>query len=181
METQAASDRELMERTAAGEREAFAELIRRHQALVLSIAYRFLGDRAEAEDAAQSVFVRLWESARGYKPDAPLPAYLRTLAVNLCLDLKRKARFVVLVGAPEVPGRDDPGALAEEAERRRALDRALASLAPAQRMAVVLFHMEGLGMREVADLLETSPKAVESLLSRARAALRQRLGPVLGR
>jgi RNA polymerase sigma-70 factor, ECF subfamily len=179
METQAASDRELMDRTAAGDREAFAELIRRHQASVLSIAYRFLGDRSEAEDAAQGVFIRLWESARRYRPQAPLPAYLRTLAVNLCLDLKRKARFVVLDGTPEAPGGDDPSALAEAAERRRALDRALGSLAPAQRMAVVLFHMEGLGVKEVADLLETSPKAVESLLSRARAALRERLGGIL--
>jgi RNA polymerase sigma-70 factor, ECF subfamily len=179
METQAPSDRDLMERTAAGDREAFAELIRRHQASVLSIAYRFLGDRAEAEDAAQGVFIRLWESARRYRPDSPLPAYLRTLAVNLCLDLKRKARFVVLDGTPETPGGKDPGALAEEGERRKALNRALASLAPAQRMAIVLFYMEGLGVKEVAELLETSPKAVESLLSRARTALRQRLAGYL--
>jgi len=145
----------------------------------LSIAYRFLGDRAEAEDAAQGVFIRLWESARRYRPDSPLPAYLRTLAVNLCLDLKRKARFVVLDGTPETPGGKDPGALAEEGERRKALNRALASLAPAQRMAIVLFYMEGLGVKEVAELLETSPKAVESLLSRARTALRQRLAGYL--
>ncbi len=179
MESPAPSDRELMERTAAGDREAFAALIGRHQTSVLSIAYRFLGDRAEAEDVAQSVFVRLWESARRYRPDAPLPAYLRTLTVNLCLDLKRKARFVVLETEPEAPDGEGPAALAERAERKRALDRALASLAPAQRMAVVLFHLEGLGVREVADLLETTPKAAESLLSRARAALRERLGDIL--
>jgi RNA polymerase sigma-70 factor (ECF subfamily) len=179
MESPAPSDRELMERTAAGDREAFADLVRRHQASVLSIAYRFLGDRAEAEDAAQGVFIRLWESARRYRPEAPLPAYLRTLTVNLCLDLKRKARFVVLEAAPEAPGGEHPGDLAEAAERRSALNRALASLAPAQRMAVVLFHMEGLGVKEISDALETSPKAVESLLSRARATLRERLGGIL--
>lgn len=179
MENRAPGDRELMERTAAGDREAFAGLIGRHQASVLSVAYRFLGDRAEAEDVAQSVFVRLWESARRYRPDAPLPAYLRTLTVNLCLDLKRKARFVVLEAEPEIPGGEDPAARAEEGERRLALERTLASLAPAQRMAVILFHLEGLGVKEVADLLETTPKAAESLLSRARAALRERLGGIL--
>ncbi len=179
MENRAPGDREMMERTAAGDREAFAALIGRHQASVLSIAYRFLGDRAEAEDVAQSVFVRLWESARRYRPDAPLPAYLRTLTVNLCLDLKRKARFVVLETEPEASGGDDPAARLEERERRRVLDCALASLAPSQRMAVVLFHLEGLGVKEVADLLETTPKAAESLLSRARTALRERLGGIL--
>ena len=173
------ADSQLMERTAAGDREAFATLIRRHQTPVLSVAYRFLGDREEAEDAAQSVFLRLWESSKRYRPDAPLPAYLRTLTVNLCLDMRRKAHPLPLDGAGEPPGGDDPLANTEARERRRALDRAMASLAPAQRMAVVLFHMEGLSVREVADLLDTTPKAVESILSRARTALRERLAGVL--
>lgn len=173
------SDGHLMELTAAGDRQAFADLIRRHQAAVLSIAYRHLGDRTEAEDAAQTVFVKLWESSVRYRPEAPLPAYLRTLTVNLCLDIRRKRRFAVLDGGLEPPGQEDPHGTVEAAERRRMLDRELARLPAVQRMALVLFHMEGLSVKEVAGLLETSSKAVESLLSRARATLRERLGGIL--
>ncbi len=169
------SDSQLMEETARGDREAFASLIGRHQRLVLSIAARYLGDRDEAEDAAQEVFIRLWHGARRYRPSSALEAYLRTLTVNFCLDMKRKRRFVLLSGEEDRPGPSNPQGDALREERRGAIDRALQLLPPAQRMAVVLFHMEGLNIGEVARLMETSPKAVESLLSRARAALRERL------
>jgi RNA polymerase sigma-70 factor (ECF subfamily) len=167
-----------MERLADGDREAFAALIRRHQRLVLSIAFRFLGDGAEAEDAAQEVFLRLWGAAGKYRPESALPAYLRALTVNHCLDLRRRARFVVLAGDVERPGEQDPHAELEATERQEALGRATQSLPPSQRMALVLFHMEGLSVKEVAELMETSSKAIESLLSRARAGLRERLGEV---
>ena len=169
----------LMADTGRGGREAFAALIRRHQHAVLAIAYRFLGDRSEAEDVAQEVFLRLWGAAPRYRPDKPLPAFLRTLTVHLCLDRRRKARPLVLMDDLEPAGSQNPEAELDAAERRRALSSALSRLPSAQRMAVVLFHMEGLSVREVADLLETSPKAAESLLSRARSALREGLGTIL--
>ena len=174
------TDRTLIEKTARGDQDAFASLIRRHQNLVLSIAYRFLGSRADAEDAAQEVFIRMWGAAPRYRPEAPLGAYLRTVAVNYCLDLKRKKIRLVTTAFEEEPGgTQDPHGEVEGLERGTALRAALQSLPASQRMAVVLFHFEGLDVREVARLLETSPKAVESLLSRARSALRERLHPLL--
>lgn len=164
-----------MEQTARGDRNAFAVLIQRHQRLVLAIAYRYLGDRDEAQDTAQEVFLRLWDAARRYRPDRPLQAYLRTLTVNFCLDHRRKAKPLLLADPDRRPGGHDPHALVEEGERDAALLAALDSLAPAQRMALVLFHFEGLSVHETASLLGVSPKAAESLLSRARAALRSRL------
>jgi RNA polymerase sigma-70 factor, ECF subfamily len=173
-------DEELMERAARGDRDAFAALVRRHQGPVLSIAFRFLGSRADAEDAAQEVFLRVWGAARRYRPERPLAAYLRTLTVNFCLDQKRKARFRVLSGDVEPTGSQDPHGEVETSERSRTLSRALSSLPPAQRMAVVLFHMEGLSVKEVSGLMDASPKAVESLLTRARSALKARLAGLLG-
>lgn len=174
------SDHQLMDLAARGDREAFASLVRRHQRLVLSIAYRFLADRAHAEDAAQEVFLRLWRSAGRYRPERALEAYLRTLTVNCCLDLGRKPRLLALADGEKPRGAADPHEDLLASERRAALERALQALPPAQRMAVILFHEEGLSVREVAELLETSPKALESLLSRARKALRERLGTLLG-
>lgn len=173
------SDHQLMKRTALGDREAFATIIRRHQRWVLSVAYRFLADRAQAEDAGQEVFLRLWKHAARYRPDTALEAYLRTLTVNYCLDLRRKPTLLALEGGEEPQGEGDPHGDLADAERRGALESALQSLVPAQRMAIVLFHLEGLAVKEVARLLDTSPKAAESLLSRARATLRERLGPIL--
>ncbi len=169
-----------MERVAAGDRGAFSQVIRRHQASVLSVAYRYLGRREDAEEAAQEVFIRLWRAARRYRPDKPLAAYLRTLTVNFCLDMIRKPRLVALPDEESRPS-DDAGAYdaVRNVELSGALGRALGSLPPSQRMAVVLFHLEGLTMRETADALGTSPKAVESLLTRARASLRKTLGPAL--
>ena len=173
------SDHQLMKRTALGDREAFAAIIHRHQRWVLSVAYRFLADRSQAEDAGQEVFLRLWRHAARYRPDTALEAYLRTLTVNYCLDLRRKPKLLALADGEEPQGEGDPHQNLAAAERRSVLDSALQSLAPAQRMAIVLFHLEGLAVKEVARLLETSPKAAESLLSRARAALRERLEPFL--
>lgn len=173
-------DHRLMERTALGDREAFAELVRRHQRSVLSIAYRFLADRTQAEDAAQEVFLRLWRSAGRYRPERPIEAYLRTLTVNYCLDHIRRPRLLALADHEEPSGSEDPHGDLLASERRAALDAALQTLAPAQRMAVILFHREALSVKEVARLLDASPKAVESLLSRARAALREKLRTLLG-
>jgi RNA polymerase sigma-70 factor (ECF subfamily) len=169
-----------MVQVASGDRGALATLIQRHQRFVLATAYRFLGDRAEAEDTAQEVFLRLWASAGRYRPETELRAYLRTITVHFCLDLKRKARLMVLPGDREVRGPANPHRDLEAAERQDALELALQTLPSNQRMAVILFHLEGLSVREVSDLLDTSPKSVESLLSRARTGLRERLGRLLG-
>lgn len=169
-----------MDLAARGDREAFAVLVRRHQRLVLSIAYRFLMDRAQAEDATQEVFLRLWRTAGRYKPERAIEAYLRTLTVNHCLDLGRRPKLLALADWEEPQGPEDPHGDLLASERKAALNSALQTLAPAQRMAVILFHREALSMKEVARLLDSSPKAVESLLSRARAALREKLGTLLG-
>jgi RNA polymerase sigma-70 factor (ECF subfamily) len=172
----------LVKLAAQGDHLAFAELVRLHQPSVLSLAYRFLGNREEAEEAAQEVFLKLWQTAGRYKAQGQLAAYLRTMTVNVCLDLKRRPRLVVAMPEKyEAPSEADPSRDAIESERREALGGALQSLPPVQRMAIVLFHFEGLGVNEVADILDVSRKAAESLLGRGRAALRQRLAAVLSR
>lgn len=166
--------------SAEGDRDAFAALVGRHQRSVLALAHRYLGDAAEAQDVGQEVFLRLWAAAARYRPDSPLPAYLRTLTVNLCLDRIRKPKLVPVESLPDPVGREDPAGSATASERGRILEEGLRQLPRTQRMAMVLFHYEGLSVKEVADHLETSPKAVESLLSRARVTLRDRLGRRLG-
>lgn len=176
-------DEKLMALSAEGDAEAFALLVDRHADSLFALARRYLGSPALAEEAVQEAFLRLWKSAPRYRPTGPVGAYLRTLAVRVCLDGLRAARGL-LEPLPDDGVLPDGGPTSEETllerEREEGLASALSSLPPAQRMAVVLFHLEGLSVQETAELLEVSPKAVESLLSRARRTLRSRLSGLLG-
>jgi RNA polymerase sigma-70 factor (ECF subfamily) len=87
------SNEDLMCRAAAGDNHAFEALVNRHQRPVLNFIFRFLGDRAEAEDLTQEVFLRVWKSAKTYKPDAKFTTWLYRIAINLCINRQRALRI----------------------------------------------------------------------------------------
>jgi RNA polymerase sigma-70 factor (ECF subfamily) len=174
------SSEQLMMAVARGDLDAFNEIVLRHQKLAWGIAYRFLGDRHEAEDVAQEAFLRILGAASRYRPTAALPTYLSRIVTRLCLDHARKKRPVptdnlaaVSAGNPSVA---DQVAVRDRDQLVRA---ALGSLPPAQRMAVVLRYFEGLDCRSVALAMETTVKAIERLLARARETLQPLLGGLL--
>ncbi len=170
-------DAELMAATARGDAAAFAELVRRHHSRAWRLACRFLGDPAEAEDIVQEAFLRVLRAAGRYRPTASFPTYLHTVVGRLCLDWARRRR-------PDYPGElpdaaaagPDPAESLVLAERRAALRRALAALPPAQRLALLLQHDEGLDYASIAGIMGLSVRAVEGCIRRARAALADRLG-----
>ena len=138
-----------------------------------------LGDPREAEDIAQEAFLRLVNKAPRWDPDggAKLKTWLYRVVVNLCIDRKRKHLPVPLEELPELPDLAEGG----PADRDRGLDikyavrAALDALPPRQRSAVVLNYYQGFTNREAGELLGVSAEAVESLLARARRALKSRL------
>ena len=169
-----AEDEELMLASGRGDREAFAQLVRRHLGRSNAIAVRMLGSAAEAEEVVQEAFLRVWQKAPSWREDggARISTWLARVIVNLCIDRRRRARSVPLEEVPEMPD-TSPGAdetLALE-ERRQRVAAALAELPDRQRAAMVLSYYEGLSNAEVAGALETSIGAVESLLVRARRSL----------
>ncbi|BBK38717.1 RNA polymerase sigma factor [Allostella sp. ATCC 35155] len=175
------SDEELMARTGRGDRLAYAGLLERHLGRVHAVARRFLADAAEAEDVAQEVFLRVWTQAPRWRPEgARLTTWLYRITMNLCIDRKRKVVPLPLEAAGE-PEDDRPDAFRQRHrdEVQSHLAEALATLPENQRAAVVLSYFEGLGNGETAAILNTSVGAVESLLVRARRALKERLKPVL--
>ncbi|MBO9396248.1 RNA polymerase sigma factor [Shimia sp. R9_2] len=140
-------------------------------------AFRMLGDRAEAEDVAQEAMIRLFKQAPDWRQgEAKVTTWLYRVVANLCTDRLRKTRGVALDAVPEPE--DDAKSAAQQMQdqaRNDALQAALNGLPERQRLAVVLRHIEGLGNPEIAEIMEISVEAVESLTSRGKRALAQAL------
>ena len=166
----------LMVRAARGNLAAFEELVIRNQSPAWALAFHYLGDAAEAEDIVQDAFLRLLQAAPRYRPTARFRTYFSRIVVRLCLDFRSKKRPVYREALPDSPdtARDPEAVLCNE-ETARELRRSLEDLPPAQRMALLLRHVEGFTYSEIAEAMSISAKAVDSLLQRARQALRVRL------
>lgn len=177
---QSADDDTLMARIAVRDAEAFRVLVDKHAGKAHRIAWRMLGDPVEADDVAQEAMLKLWEQAdRWQAGSAGVGAWLNRVATNLCLDRLRRRRFA---SDEDVPERVDETPLADaridsEWMRRRAM-QAVQSLPDRQRAAIVLTYYEECSNLAAAEILGLNIKAFESLLLRARQALKAALGDV---
>lgn len=175
-----ASDEALLVAFGNGDGEAAAVLTARLAPRVLGFAARMLGgDRAEAEDVTQEAMLRLWKIAPEWRQgEAKVSTWLYRVTSNLCTDRLRKRRHVDIDAIPE-PADDAPGVAAGmmQASRADALQAALAQLPERQRIAVTLRHLEGRTNPEIAEVLEISVEAVESLTARGKRALAALLRP----
>jgi RNA polymerase sigma-70 factor (ECF subfamily) len=180
-------DEELMAKTAEGDEYAFEILARRHQTSVLNLIYRYVGDRTQAKDLAQEVFVRVWQAAKTYKPTAKFTTWIYRITANLCLnELKASGRrkWISRFSGEEgqevgVEAFSDESPSAEDlllaGERSRQITDALQSLPENQRMAVILKKFDDLSYQEIARILDCSVSAVESLLVRGKRNLQEKL------
>lgn len=165
-----------MARVAEGDARAFEELVAGRHDRVVAVARRMLGSDADAEDVAQDAFLRLWRQADKWQPGrARITTWLYRVTVNLSIDRLRRRTDMVEGDPPEQEQAADQQRLMEEEALRRAMDTALQALPERQRLALVLFHYEGLAMAEAAAIMDVSVEALESLLARARRALKQSL------
>lgn len=179
-------DVQLMLRVQQGEPDAFSQLLQRNHRRVLGLAYRYLGDRARAEDIAQEAFLKVYQARERYKPNGRFSSYILRITANLCLSRLRRKKVLQLDPSEEGQGqgledtearRPEEGLLKAElaARVREAVDR----LPDRQRMAIVLNKFEGLDYQQVAEQLDLSQTAAKSLLHRARMALKDMLSQYL--
>ena len=179
-------DRALVEAAAAGNREAFDELVRRHQAAMIMLARVLTSGRGDAEDLAQDVFVRAWRSLQGFRGESTFRTWLHRVAINVIRTSQTRQGRLVRVFAPrdhdEV--RLDPASGEEPLDitlaRRQVIERALATLPEELRVAVTLRDMQGLDYKEIAAALDVPIGTVESRIFRARQRLKPLLAPLLG-
>ena len=172
------SDEALLVLYANGDQSAARTLTLRLVPRIMAHAYRLLNDRAEAEDVTQDALMRLWKIAPEWRQgEAQVTTWLYRVTANLCTDRLRKTRHSDIDAVPEVA--DAAPSVAEtmqEQTRAQALTNALGALPDRQRQAVVLRHIEGLQNPEIAQIMDISTEAVESLTARGKRALAAALG-----
>lgn len=173
-------DNALMRLCATGDQRAFQKLMRRHLAKTVRLAARMMGGEAHAEDVAQEAFVRVWRHAPSWEDSgtagARFTTWLYKIVLRLCIDQKRKQRFVNIDDVPEMAdARKGAEAEMEAREKRLRVQAALQDLPERQRAALVMTFYGELSNQETADALGISVKAVESLLVRGRRALKDEL------
>jgi RNA polymerase sigma-70 factor, ECF subfamily len=172
----------LIERAKAGEPAAFEQLIDHHQRKVLSTAWRLLGNREDARDAAQEVFLRVHKYLKSFRTDQDFAAWLYRIIVNVCRDHARKhggrhqfASFESERDAgsfEELASNDDVESNAIRSQQRELVAEALATLSNKERAALVLRDLEGLSTKEVAQALGSTQTTVRTQISSARAKIK---------
>jgi RNA polymerase sigma-70 factor (ECF subfamily) len=176
------TDEALMARVGQGDRAAFQHLVNRHLGTGTALAQRVLLNRADADEVVQEAFLRVWTTAPRWRPEGALfRTWFSRVLVNLCIDRKRKPRAEPLeaAGDPPDPARSAEQRLAER-EEAAAIAAAVAELPERQRAALALCYWQEMSNIEAAAALSLSVGAVESLLVRARRALRLRLAGRIG-
>lgn len=171
------SDEDLVVKIGRGDPAAVRAFVSRKGPRMTALAYRMLGDAAEAEDVVQEVFMRVWKQAPSWRPGvARFDTWMHRVALNLCYDRLRRRREQVMADPPEqVDEGPLPDAGLEAADLGRRVDAALGALPDRQREAIVLCHYQSLTNIDAAALMEISVDALESLLARGRRALRHSL------
>ncbi|MFQ3536959.1 MAG: sigma-70 family RNA polymerase sigma factor [Aggregatilineales bacterium] len=166
----------------SGDQSAFGELVKLHQNAVYNLAYRILGNRAEAEDAAQETFLRAYANLDRYDVARPFRTWLLSITSNFCIDRLRRRRLKWLSIDEPLPPRTllqsaepEPEEVAIASERAALVQRLLAELTPDHRAAVVLHYWYDYSYQEIAEILRTTESAIKSRLFRARQMLAAKL------
>jgi RNA polymerase sigma-70 factor (ECF subfamily) len=186
------TDDQLLAAARQGDTAALERLLVRYQPHLYRFGLRICGNVDDAADVAQESLISMARSLREFRGDSSVSSWLYTIARRFCIKKRRRSKFGPAREEPlDAPGSAaaqhlaDPAPSPEQTASNRelatALTQAIDALDPAQREVLVLRDVEGLSAAEVATILGTTVDAVKSRLHRARAAVRQRLAPVLGR
>jgi RNA polymerase sigma-70 factor (ECF subfamily) len=162
----------LAQRAAQGDREAFGGLVACHQAGVFNVAYRMLGEHRDAEDATQETFLRAFRAIHTLDPQRPPGAWLKKIAVNVCLNRLERRGTLALEDDEALPA-NDPGPESQTVarEQSRQIRSALLALPARYRAAIELRHFQELSYAEMAETLNRPISDVKSDLFRARRLL----------
>jgi RNA polymerase sigma-70 factor (ECF subfamily) len=170
-------DKDLLDRLATGDETAFRLLVIRHIDRAYAIALRIVGNGADAEDVVQDTMLKVWtHRGRWQHGRAKFSTWLYRVVSNRCIDLRRKPRTENVDVVPEVAdSKPDASSVIERNEVNDLLEAAMQRLPEQQRIAVIFSYHENMSNGEIAEVMDTTVAAVESLLKRGRQQLRELL------
>ncbi len=184
-------EKTLIEKSRRGDMAAFDKLVKGYERTIYNTAYRLCGSYDDASDIAQEAFVRAWNNLKSFRGESAFSTWMHRIATNVFLDDRKRKRARPTRSLDDVLDLDEssvtrqfedpspsPQNLLEGDERRQLLERAIATLPDAQRVMVVLYHVQGMSYEEIAEITRLPMGTVKSRLNRARLALRDRLGPL---
>jgi RNA polymerase sigma-70 factor (ECF subfamily) len=162
----------------AGDQNAFGRLVVAYQTPVYNLAYRMLGNKVEAEDAAQEAFLRAYTHLRSYDPKRPFRSWLFSIASHYCIDRLRRRRVTWLPLEDEfaepyhmTSKSPNPEIVTSRREQEEQVQSLLSTLSPTDRAAITLRYWYDCSYEEIAEMLNLTVSAVKSRLHRARRAL----------
>lgn len=178
----------------AGNNDSFRHLIQNYKDKIYNSCLSIVQNQAEAEDITQEIFVEVWQSVKKFRGDSKLSTWIYRMTINRSLDFlrtkkrKKNAGLIslfkkngVLDPIVEVPDFFHPGITIENKESSKIIFAAIDKLPKRQKACFVLQNIENLSMKEIAEVMETSPKAVESLLVRSKTNLKKLLAEYFDR
>tara|TARA_Y100001970_G_scaffold56230_1_gene71251 strand:- start:216 stop:800 length:585 start_codon:yes stop_codon:yes gene_type:complete len=178
------SNSELVRKSQLGEKDAFEQLVIRHQDLVFSLAYKLTGNREMANDVAQEAFIRAWKAIEKFRGDSTFSTWIYRITVNTAWTLRKKARKHNTLNIEDtyepivIDEKKDPELVAINSDLSSVLINALDKIPIEQRIIVELKNIEGRSHKEIADYLDISVTAAKVRLHRAHQRLRQILEEV---
>ncbi|MFM2224017.1 MAG: Sigma-24 [Bacteroidota bacterium] len=170
---------DLLIRLKAADRAAFTELVNQYSNQVFNTCYKFLLNKEEAEDLTQEIFIEVYQSLKKFRGDSKLSTWIYRIAVTKCLDeikkrnrKKRISSLGKILHLDEIVhwlvGETSPDKDLQQKEKWKAIEQALNQLPDNQRVAFTLSKIEGYSNPEIAELMNTSTVAIESLIYRAK-------------
>lgn len=181
-------EKELIKSLKYGDHDAFKQLFEQYQHYIYNICYRMIGIQEEAEDTTQEVFIKIYHAIGKFRGDAKLSSWIYRIAVNTCLKRERRKKLENWIPLEflfqnrekfhPVVSEETPHQQIEISETEQIVQQAINQLPARQRTALVLHRYENLSYQEIAQVMEISLSAVESLLHRAKDKLTEKLLPM---
>lgn len=179
-------DQLLVERSKKGDREAFEHLVRLYENKVYTIAYRLMGNHADASDLAQDAFIKIYQALPNFRGDSSFSTWIYHITVNVCRDELRKRQRRPTVSLDEPAGENNttyeirssapgPEEMLDRSETQAMIQECLNNLSDDYRTILVMREIQELAYEEIAELLGCSLGTVKSRLSRARQALKEKI------
>lgn len=156
-----------------GDLDAFSELVTAYKKMIYNLCFRMMDNRAEAEDAAQEAFIKIYRGLKTYNGTYKFSTWALKIASNVCIDMMRKRKVITVpIEDNEISDRQSPEESYIASETRRYVKRAIKSLPEKYRIMIVYYHFMNLSYQEIADMLNEPMTIVKNRLYRARYKLK---------